>query len=392
MAEARKSRNKSMRAHKEERTPATYELMQKAVTTFLDQSKRAAEKRDKMLQEMIDDIALKRNCKESSAVKQIYNAKIANGFHRANRYVIKGPRAPGMQRVLAQEPMDDENIVDIQWKKRPMTKDELKAATWRSVQDPALMEEIILRYNEQHLTQSTISPFAYGPLRDLLKEDGSGSHLFTEGLVPPEIAQHYGHLEEAVTLVLDKMKHKTNEEGRHKFEWTFTGEDFTAAFGKARLNTAPGFSGLSMNKLQAISTDKVLAELYAQIISLPFKYGFTYPAWLISIQAMLQKEDLPYIHRLRIIELFELDLNGFLKYVVGRQFAHHDQSNGLQNRESYGAVKGKSAHDALNSIQNVLEYSRLTNTPIAIAPKDATGCFDLLRREEDYPGVKGNAA
>lgn len=34
-------------------------------------------------------------------------------------------------------------------------------------------EEIILRYNEQHLTQLTISPFAYGPLQDLLKEDGS---------------------------------------------------------------------------------------------------------------------------------------------------------------------------------------------------------------------------
>lgn len=56
-------------------------------------------------------------------------------------------------------------------------------------------------------------------------------------------------------------------------------------------------------------------------------------------------------------------------------------NDAYQNKESYGAVKKKSAHDALNSVQNVLEYSRIMNSPIAIAPKDATGCFDLLRRE-----------
>lgn len=237
-----------------------------------------------------------------------------------------------MKIVLAQTPLENEDIVDIQWDRHPLNKDGLMAADWTSVTDPTLMEDIILKYNEQHLTQSTISPFAHRPLWDLLKEDGSGSKLLLDGLVPPEVAEHYGHLKEVAALVLKEMKRKKVNNNPIEFDWTFTGKDFKNAFGKARLNTAPGYSVLSMNKLQAISQDKTLAEYYAQIIALPFKYGFTYTAWLWSIQAMLQKEDLPYIHRLRIIELFELDLNIFLKYVVGREFAYHDQSKGLKNK------------------------------------------------------------
>lgn len=54
--------------------------------------------------------------------------------------------------------------------------------------------------------------------------------------------------------VLEEMKHKTNEKDFDKFEWTFTGRDFKEASRKARLNTAPGLSGLSMEKIQAIIT------------------------------------------------------------------------------------------------------------------------------------------
>ncbi|GFH50873.1 predicted protein [Chaetoceros tenuissimus] len=64
LAAAKKTRNKSIQKHKEEGTPAANEKMQKAVEIFLDRCDHAAEKRNKMLQEMIEDIALKRRCKE----------------------------------------------------------------------------------------------------------------------------------------------------------------------------------------------------------------------------------------------------------------------------------------------------------------------------------------
>ena len=102
-----------------------------------------------------------------------------------------------------------------------------------------------------------------------------------------------------------------------------------------------------MVHLRTISLDEKLSEIYAKILELPFRYGFACSHWLKSVQALLQKENLPYIIRLRIIELFELDYNGMLKYLIGRKYAQFEQLKKFQNEESYGAVKKKSSHDAL---------------------------------------------
>lgn len=80
--------------------------------------------------------------------------------------------------------------------------------------------------------------------------------------------------------------------------------------------------------------------------------------------------------KLRIIELFELDYNAVLKYLFGKVFARY------KNQESYGAVQGRSAHQALNSALIVYEHSQVTASPMAASPQDATGCFDLIRPEQ----------
>ena len=111
-----------------------------------------------------------------------------------------------------------------------------------------------------------------------------------------------------------------------------------------------------------------------------------------SVQVMLQKRSLPYLNKLRIIELFELDLNAFLKLVLGRAYPKYKKKHALNHPESYGAVKEMSAHAAPNSVQLAMEHSRITRTPMLIAPKDATGCFDLMQPElvkliQDSKGV-----
>ena len=196
------------------------------------------------------------------------------------------------------------------------------------------------------------------------------------------IAGNYGHLQDALAEVLRRLKYKTDEEeNKLEFKWKFDEDDFKEAFRKARYNTAPGFSGLSMAHLCTITKDKNLSTIYAKILELPFRYGFAYDHWLTSVQALLQKENLPYITRLRIIELFELNYNGMLKYLIGKRFAYFEQSQGLQNPEMYGAVKKKNTHDALELVLTSLNYSRIMQKSMMLAPKDATGCFDMLRAE-----------
>jgi len=152
---------------------------------------------------------------------------------------------------------------------------------------------------------------------------------------------------------------------------------------------------MTMSLWKALILNDTLCTIYAKLIELPFRYGFSYPRWEKSVQVMLQKRSLPYLSKLRIIELFELDLNAFHKLVLGRAYPKYEKKHSLNHPESYVAVKGMSAHGALNSVQLAMEHSRVTRIPMLIAPKDATGCFDLMRPElvkfiQDSKGIPKN--
>ena len=47
-----------------------------------------------------------------------------------------------------------------------------------------------------------------------------------------------------------------------------------------------------MIHLRTISRDKHLSDIYAKLLELPLRYGFTYDHWLKSVQALLQKDPL----------------------------------------------------------------------------------------------------
>ena len=62
---------------------------------------------------------------------------------------------------------------------------------------------------------------------------------------------------------------------------------------------------------------------------------------------MLQKKDLPYITKLRIIQLFEADFNTTLKIIYSRKLMQFGDKYHLNSDETYGARKGRNTHGAL---------------------------------------------
>ena len=69
----------------------------------------------------------------------------------------------------------------------------------------------------------------------------------------------------ATKLTIEEMKMKDIGGEPATFEWTFDEANFKDTFSKARLNTAPGFSGLNMHVLRAITTNKELRTIYANV-------------------------------------------------------------------------------------------------------------------------------
>jgi hypothetical protein len=79
-----------------------------------------------------------------------------------------------------------------------------------------------------------------------------------------------------------------------------------------------------MSYWKACAEDDDIATVQAFFIEKAFQFGFSYPCWKISWHCMLLKKDQkPFLHRLHIIQLFEGDFNGALKYLLGRLLMYH---------------------------------------------------------------------
>ncbi len=94
---------------------------------------------------------------------------------------------------------------------------------------------------------------------------------------------------------------------------------------------------------------------------------------------MLEKEPgAPWIHRLRIIELFDAQANAGFQIFEGRKLMRHAVNNNLLEAESFGSTPGKMATSAL--IQKLVSIDQLQIERQAgdIFDCDTSGCYDRI--------------
>lgn len=99
-----------------------------------------------------------------------------------------------------------------------------------------------------------------------------------------------------------------------------TESEFKKIFQRTRESTASSPSGTHVEHYKAATLVPQLCIMYANLISLPFVYGFSHHRWQKSLHAMIPKlPNAPHLHKLRIIQLIEADLNAYLKVKIGKQ-------------------------------------------------------------------------
>ena len=90
------------------------------------------------------------------------------------------------------------------------------------------------------------------------------------------------------------------------------------------------------------------------------------------------KKDHPYSQKLRIIQLFEGDFNGALKFLMGRRLMHHITQQGIVDADTYGSRLGKTATEAILNLQLIFDNSRIGKKNIAMLFNDVDGCYDRI--------------
>ena len=86
------------------------------------------------------------------------------------------------------------------------------------------------------------------------------------------------------------------------------------------------------------------------------------------------------LEKLRIIMLYEADLNYVLKLVWGKKLVHNAEKHSSLGGCNHGSRAGRQSHDAL--LQKLLLYkqARLSRTSLVTVNNDAKSCYDRIIR------------
>ena len=82
------------------------------------------------------------------------------------------------------------------------------------------------------------------------------------------------------------------------------------------------------------------------------------------------------INKLRRLNIFEADYNATLKYFWPHNANKNDGNNINMGDLQYGGRKGRRANDPAIINEFILDFHRMSHTPITIVQQDLTACFD----------------
>jgi hypothetical protein len=319
----------------------------------------------KFMMDLLEHIEETRGCSKETAKKYLYHQEASKAGHKKQSKYLKVRKGGLLTELLIPTPHSKEREAHM------------------TISDEETIETILLRRNKRKLCEATISPFCKGPLADTINENGKCevSRRIVNGTYDISLidAMDVKNKKE-IKMIMQELVRKRDKDGKpvKDVDVSITKDDYQNMFKRKRETTSCGPTGIIMPHWKMNAEDDDLSTIQAKLMEAPFRYGFTYSEWEVSVHCMLMKDNLPYYHRLRIIQLFEGDLNGALQLLFGkRQMSYMDQHD-LNSDATYGGRKGKGCHQALNRIQYTTLYSRTMRQPMGLVDVDASGCFDRM--------------
>ena len=339
---------------------------------ILKQSQLDARKhRDKDLEQNSHEQAGEWKVTQEQAKKIIVNAEKSKKLFAKLKRSIKANPISSLKNILVPAPS-----IGVQ---QQSDKGDETSAQWVNVTSPEQVFEITLRQNASNLMRSCNAVSATGPISQKLGFQADDKEfinsLLSGDIDAKALASHYPELKTELEEFLRSCQNTSQSE----MQWEFGKDEYQSLFKKTRESTSCGPSGLHMSHWKVASLDDELSTINAFFMWAAFSLGFVYDRWLISWHCMLLKKKHPYYHKLRIIQLFEGDFNGMLKYLLGRRLMHHMVDTNQIDVTTYGSIPGRDAKEAMKLLDMIYTNHRLMSRTLIAVFNDAAGCYDRIR-------------
>ena len=347
-------------------------LLKEAKREFKTIQEHSAEHREKFLQDLYTKKAKSWNLTSQQAAVVIQEAEASKKLHGKHKYYLK-PKNKGATKYIMVPAPTTECI--------PKPSDITNAAVQMRVDEPSQVFNILLRQNFRQLLKSKDSIFSQGELQGKIGWNAE-TEFVNELLQGTDINKNKSadNGNEILKNFIKAMKYAEVENGEsiEEYQWTYGIEEYKSTFSKTRESTACGPSGLHMSHWKAALEREQIMKVHAFFVWAAFQFGFSYKRWEVSWHVMLQKKELPYSQKMRIIQLLKGDFNGALKFLMGRRLMWYITKKGLIDAATYGSRLGKTATDALLNLQLIFDQCRIKKQNMGMLFNDADGCYDRI--------------
>ena len=233
----------------------------------------------------------------------------------------------------------------------------------------------LLKRNADHLGQAGDTPFAKGRWKKSLKWDGSG--YAADDILTGNILNDR-RFTASMQLYLECLK--VQDLSRlNVVRPDLALEEYAMFWKKKREKTVTSPYGLHIGHYKASLHKLSILNVHRILLLIPFKTGMVPSRWRRTVQTMLEKEPgAPWIHRLRIIELFDAQANAGFQIFVGRRMMRHAVQKEYLQSESFGSTPGKMATSAIVQKILTIDQLRIERRAGGIFDCDATGCYDRI--------------
>ena len=247
---------------------------------------------------------------------------------------------------------------------------------WRSVTTPAELFQTLLARNISHLAQAKDTPFVAGTLGHQLHP--FAQNQFSESILNGTADLSNLHLSASIHDCIQEMCFPPGEDGSGPVSNIISPEDFSNGFKLLSEDLSSSPSGHHIGHYKAALGDDELCTMYATILSLPFKHGFTLHWWTSAVQVMLEKTKGCARIDKRVIRLLEADLNMALKIIFGRRLIQRAEDRGTIPLSQWGSRPTRSSTDAI--LLKCLSYDGLSllRHSAIIFNNDCKAAFDCM--------------
>lgn len=153
-------------------------------------------------------------------------------------------------------------------------------------------------------------------------------------------------------------------------------EELCYGFKSWRESTSTSPSGKHLGHYKALIQDPTLLLFLVKFMNIAIQSGISIPRWSNAVNVLMEKDPgKPRINCLRIIDLFEADLNFFLKLQWGHRLVRRAIKLNLLHDGQHGSIPHQ--HMALDPImhtQLTMDLSRVLMHDFVWFDNDASSC------------------